>query len=194
MLNHFKVKHLARRTHGKMKEVLMNPKAEGPKNHYYMIRGGKDRKNITVWEFGKVGGEYIKTYGHYHVGNLSETYWIAWGQGIVLMQKRAVNKKGEPIDDEIIDFKAIKVKAGDKIFLPKDWGHLVVNIGDTYLVTADDSPVDFGEKNSVGMPGHADYKPIKKLKGFAYYVVEKKGKPVLVKNKNYKKVSHAKII
>ncbi len=177
-----------------MKEVLMNPKAEGPKNHYYMIRGGKDRKNITVWEFGKVGGEYIKTYGHYHVGNLSETYWIAWGQGIVLMQKRAVNKKGEPIDDEIIDFKAIKVKAGDKIFLPKDWGHLVVNIGDTYLVTADDSPVDFGEKNSVGMPGHADYKPIKKLKGFAYYVVEKKGKPVLVKNKNYKKVSHAKII
>jgi len=44
------------------------------------------------------------------------------------------------------------------------------------------------------MPGHADYKPIKKLKGFAYYVVEKKGKPVLVKNSNYKKIPHAKII
>lgn len=194
MINHFKVKHLAVRTHRKMKEVLMSPKAKGPKSHYYMIRGGKERRNITVWEVGTVGGEYIKTYGHYHVGDLDETYWITWGQGIALLQKRAIDKNGKPIDNEIVDFKAIKVKAGDKIYMPKDYGHLFVNTGNTYLVTADDSPVNFGEKNPVGMPGHADYKPIKKLKGFAYYVVEKKGKPVLVKNSNYKKIPHAKII
>ena len=37
-----------------------------------MIRGGTDKRNITVWEPGTVGGEYIKAYGHYHVGDLNE--------------------------------------------------------------------------------------------------------------------------
>ncbi len=71
-----------------MKDVLMTPRADGPKVHYYMIRGGKDKKNITVWESGTVGGEYIKSYGHYHVGNLSETYEVLAGEGYVLLQRR----------------------------------------------------------------------------------------------------------
>jgi len=192
-VDHFKVQHFALRSHEKMKEVLMNPKAKGPKNHYYMIRGGKDITNITVWEFGTIGGEYIKTYGHYHVGNLDENYWIVWGEGIALLQKRAVDKQGHPIDDEIEDFKAIKIKAGDKVYMPKNYGHLVVNIAKTYLTTADDSPVYFEEVDPISLPGHADYEPIKKLKGFAYYVIEKNGKPELIKNPNYKKVPKAKI-
>ena len=40
-----------------MKDVLMNPEANGPDIHYYMIRGGSEKKNITVWETGTVGGE-----------------------------------------------------------------------------------------------------------------------------------------
>ncbi len=194
MINHFKVEHLAVRSHKKMKEVLMKPQAPGPASHYYMIRGGQERKNITVWEIGTIGGEYIKTYGHYHVGELAETYWIVSGQGVVLMQKRAVDKSGKFIDDEIAEFKAIRVKAGDKIYLPHNWGHLVVNIGNTYLVTVDDSPVDFEDKDPVGLPGHADYQPIKKLQGFAYYVVKKNGRPALVRNRRYKKVPAAKIV
>src|SRR3989338_9251697 len=63
----------ASRSHEKMKDVLMTPDAQGPATHYYMIRGGSKKRNITVWESGTVGGEYIKTYGHYHVGNLDET-------------------------------------------------------------------------------------------------------------------------
>src|SRR3989338_10765328 len=94
---------LAVRTHEKMKEVLMNPEAAGPAIHYYMIRGGKDKRNITVWETGTVGDEYIKTYGHYHVGKLDETYWIAQGEGIVLLQTRSTHH-GKPIDDEIGSF------------------------------------------------------------------------------------------
>jgi oxalate decarboxylase/phosphoglucose isomerase-like protein (cupin superfamily) len=192
-VDHFKVEHFAARTHEKMMEVLMNPRAKHPKNHYYMIRGGKDIKNITVWEFGTIGGEYIKTYGHYHVGDLDETYWIVWGQGIALLQKRAVDKEDKPIDNQIEDFKAIKVKAGDKIYMPKDYGHLLVNTGKTYLVTVDDSPVYFEEVDPISLPGHADYEPVRKLKGFAYYVVEKKGKPCLVRNPRYKKVPKVKI-
>ena len=69
-----------------MKEVLMSPGAAGPAIHYYMIRGGSKKRNITVWESGQVDGEYIKTYGHYHVGDLDETYWIIQGDGIILQQ------------------------------------------------------------------------------------------------------------
>lgn len=178
----------ADRPHNKMKEVLAHPEATGPEIHYYMIRGGKDKTNITVWETGAVGGEYIKTYGHYHVGNLDETYWILAGEGIVLLQTRKQDSSGNPIDDEIESFIAIKVKEGDSIFIPSGTGHLVVNTGRTWLVTRDDSPVNFEEKDPVSLPGHADYKAVQKMQGFAYYVVEENGEPALVKNPKYKLV------
>lgn len=178
----------AARDHEKMKEVLMHPDTEGPAIHYYMIRGGTDKTNITVWETGTVGGEYIKTYGHYHVGKLDETYWIVSGEGIVLLQKRKEDSQGNPIDDEIETFYAIPVKKGDSVFIPSGTGHLVVNTGNVWLVTVDDSPVNFAEVDPVSLPGHADYEPVKKLQGFAYYVVEENGKPALVKNPRYKSV------
>ena len=164
----------------------MNPNAEGPEIHYYMIRGGKDKRNITVWEHGTIDGEYVKSYGHYHVGKLDETYTILAGEGYVIMQTRKLDDKGAPIDDEIESFKAVKVKAGDSVFIPSGAGHLAVNTGKTWLVTSDDSPVDFGEKNAVSMPGHADYEPFRRLRGAAYYVVEKNDKPEFVKNPRYK--------
>lgn len=175
------LKHYAARTHEKMKEVLMDPDGKGPPIHYYMIRGGVDQKNITVWEPGTVSGEYIKTYGHYHVGKLDETYWILYGEGIALLQKLGEN-------DSVEEFKAIPVKAGDSVYMPPGWGHLVVNTGTTYFVTADDSPVDFEEHDPSGMPGHADYEAVKRMQGFAYYVVEHEGKPALKKNPKYKEV------
>ncbi len=181
-------KHYASRSHEKMQEVLMKPDAPGPAIHYYMIRGGKDQRNVTVWEPGLVGGEYIKTYGHYHVGDLDENYWIILGEGIALLQKRAVDASGNPQADVIEEFRAIRVGAGDSVYMPKDFGHLVVNTGNTYFVTADDSPVDFEERDPVSLPGHADYKPVQQMQGFAYYVIEKDGKPALVRNPKYKEI------
>lgn len=172
----------------------MDPEALGPEIHYYMIRGGKDKTNVTVWETGTVGGEYIKTYGHYHIGDLDETYWVVAGEGIVLMQTRKLDASGQPIDDEIENFKAIAVKAGDSVFIPSGVGHLVVNTGKTWLVTVDDSPVNFEEVDPVSLPGHADYEPLKKLHGFAYYVVEENGRPKLAKNPHYKIVPSAEVI
>ncbi|MFH0923951.1 MAG: glucose-6-phosphate isomerase family protein [Candidatus Falkowbacteria bacterium] len=181
-------KHYAPRTHEKMKEVLMDPAGAGPAIHYYMIRGGVEQKNITVWEPGTVSGEYIKTYGHYHVGKLSENYWIVYGQGVALLQKLAEDETGEMIPDMVAEFKAIKVKPGKKIFMPPKFGHLVANTGKTYLVTADDSSVNFADKDPVGMPGHADYELVKKMRGFAYYVVEHNGQPALKRNPRYKSI------
>lgn len=174
-----------------MREVLMHPEESGPEIHYYMIRGGDQKTNITVWETGTVGGEYIKTYGHYHVGKLDETYTVAAGEGIVLLQTRKVDSAGNPIDDEIDSFYAIPVKTGDRCFIPSETGHLVVNSGKTWLVTVDDSPVNFEEADPVSLPGHADYLAVKKMQGFAYYVVEENGKPVLVKNEKYKAIPEA---
>lgn len=186
-------KLFAARDNEKMKEVLMNEEFAGPEVHYYMIRGGKDKTNITVWETGTVDGEYIKTYGHYHVGNISETYHIIQGEGILLLQKRKIDADGQPIDDEIESFQAIKVKAGDKIFIEPEIGHLIVNTGNIWLVTSDDSPVYPDDVDPVGMPGHADYEAVKKMGGFAYFVVEKDGVPTLIKNPKYKIVPEASI-
>ena len=181
----------AERTHAKMKEVLMRPGAKGPKVHYYMIRGGSQKRNVTVLEPGTVGGEYVKTYGHYHVGKLDETYWIAQGEGMVILQKRKT-KGGKTIDDEIESFKAIKVKTDDKVYIPVGVGHLLINTGKTWLVTVDNSPVSFTKKDEASMPGHADYSAVKKMRGFAYYVVGKKG-PAFIRNPRYKKVPRARI-
>lgn len=183
-------KHLSSRTDEKMKDVLMDPNGSGPAFHYYMIRGGVDQKNTTVWEPGTVSGEYIKTYGHYHVGDLSETYWIVYGQGVALMQKLVENEKGEMLADQVEEFKAIQVKAGDEVFMPSKFGHLLANTGETYLVCVDDSPVDFEDRDPSSFPGHADYELVKKVRGFAFYVVEDEdGQPALKRNSLYKMVN-----
>ncbi len=184
----FVKKHYAARPHEKMQEVLMDPNGIGPEIHYYMIRGGVDQKNVTVWETGTVSGEYIKTYGHYHVGKLDETYWVVYGQGVVLLQKLVKNEKREMVADVVEEFKAIPVKQGGEVYIPAEWGHLVANTGETYLVTIDNSPVDFEERDPVSLPGHADYSLVQKMRGFAYYVVENNGKPALKKNPLYKEV------
>ena len=189
----FTAQHYASRTHEKMKEVLMDPTAEGPAVHYHMIRGSNNQ-NITVWEPGKVGQEYIKTYGHYHVGDISETYRVLSGEGIAVVQKRVASADGTPIDDEIESIYAVHVKPGDTLYMPSEWGHLVVNIGDGFLVTIDDSPVSFDKVDPVSMPGHADYEAVRRMQGFCYYVVERDGKPTLVKNSKYKKVPEIEII
>lgn len=183
----------ALRTHEEIKEVLLDETAGGPDIHYYMIRGGKDKGNITVLESGLAGEEYIKTYGHYHAGKIDETYKILSGEGIVIMQTRHLGHSGKPIDDEIEIFKAVKVKTGDSVAIPAEAGHLLINTGKKWLVALDDSPVNFDEKNAASFPGHADYEPFKKLRGAAYYITLKNGKPYFVKNPRYKSAPLAEI-
>ena len=162
----FSAKHYASRTFEKMKDVLMDPNASGSEIQYHMVRGGSAQRNITIWEPGKVGEEYIKTYGHYHVGDFDETYWVIFGEGIALLQKRSEDASGNPIDDEIEEAYAVHIKQGEHLFIPSKWGHLVANISNTYFVTADDSPVNFDEENPVAFPGHADYEAVKKCRVF----------------------------
>lgn len=170
------------RTHDMMKEVLLHPDAEGPVAHYYMVRGGREKGNITIWESGVVGGEYIKTYGHYHVDALPETYSVLAGEGVAILQKRTEGK-----NDTLEEVRVVPLKAGDQLDIPAGYGHMVANTGSGFLVTKDDSPVA-GIGDSASMPLHADYEPVKEMGGFAYFVVEHEGKPALVKNPRYKAI------
>jgi oxalate decarboxylase/phosphoglucose isomerase-like protein (cupin superfamily) len=182
----------AMRTQEEMKDVLMNPEKSGPSVHYYMVRGGSEKKNITIWESGLVGEEYIKAYGHYHVDDLPETYTLLNGKGILLTQMRN-DVEGIPVDDEIVSVKAIFMKAGDTIEIPPRAGHLMINTGNTWLITMDDSPIQEKSQIEAGWPAHANYSPIKKLRGFAYYCVKKDGKPTFIKNETYKTIPDIEI-
>jgi len=188
------MKPYASRTQTDMQDVLMNPNATGPETHYYMIRGGVDKNNITVLEPGTIGGEYIKTYGHYHVLDFDEQYTILSGEGIVIFQTRRINPETNLlINGDIDSFRAIRVKAGDAVHIPRRSGHLMLNIGKSWLVTVDNSPVHFGDTDPISHPSHADYEPFKKLHGAAYYVVEENGQPTLKKNPLYTNVPDATI-
>jgi glucose-6-phosphate isomerase len=176
-----------------MQEVLMDPNATGPQIFYYMVRGGKEQKNVTILEPGTVGGEFIKTYGHYHIGNLDETYYFVQGEGIALLQKLATNQDGSLNPRIVEEFKVVIVSAGQNLFIPSGYGHLILNTGTEYFVTIDDSPVDFTESDPTSLPGHADYQLVKQMRGFAYYVVEQNGKAVLKRNPNYEKIENEEL-
>src|SRR3989344_3498188 len=115
--------------------------------------------------------------------NPDETYWFVAGEGVALLQRLA--DQSDPA--VVAEFKAIQVKTGDSVYMPAGYGHLMLNTGKTWLVMEDDSPVE-GPDDSASMPGHADYGAVKQMRGFAYYVVERDGKPVLIANKLYKEV------
>ena len=174
-----------------MRDVLMDPNATGPDVHYWMIRGGSERGNVTVWETGVVegplrtqrGGEYIKTYGHYHVDRLPETYQVLAGEGIAVLQKR--KEAHDP--SRLAEVRIVRLAKGDTLDIPEGYGHMVANVGPGFLITLDDSPVE-GSRDSASMPLHADYEPVRAMKGFAYHVVENSGSPALVKNPLYQAI------
>ena len=134
------------------------------------------RYDITVLFPGKIGKEYIKTAGHFHPlkNTGKETYSeyceVLTGEAIFLLQKNGRNNEVE----EII---AIEAKAGDKVYIPPNYGHITINPGDSFLVVAslaatiiDSSPEPFVVKS-----------------GAAYFYVEtENGKVDWIKNPEYK--------
>ena len=151
-----------------MREVLMNPEAEGPESVYVMVRG---KPNITVLVPGKIGQEFTKTHGHYHKDNRSETYKVLFGEGKMLVQNRDAD-----------DVQLLEMKTGEEVVVPEGYAHTMVNTGKGPLVTIDDCPTD-AEANV------NDYEPIKEKRGFAKYVVESEdGKIELIPNPAYEKV------
>ena len=63
------------------------PDAQGPDVHYYMIRGGTDMRNITVWEPGESRRRIHQNVWPLPHRTIDETYWFLLGEGVLLQQK-----------------------------------------------------------------------------------------------------------
>lgn len=174
---------------GEMKDVIFNQTFINDKNKdeplYYMFRAAGQDKNETIFEAHNMrydvtvirnfnlGGEFNKTFGHYHpicTGTLCypELYEIISGEALYILQK--------PSDDGHFDVKLVSAKAGDKIIMEPNYGHISINVGKKPLV----------EVNLVNSKFQSDYAPIKQMHGGAVYVTDKRN---VVINKNYKNVS-----
>src|SRR3989344_1196164 len=151
-----------------LKEVMMDPKSEGVREPYFVIRGDEGQ-NITILSPGKNGNEFNKTYGHFHNYQGVEIYRVVYGQGILVMQR----------NDEIGEAKEVSVsnlRSGMTVEVPAGYGHALVNIGKTYLVVIDDAP---------NTPRANNFELVKEKHGFAYYIVDKKGEVGFEPNSNY---------
>jgi oxalate decarboxylase/phosphoglucose isomerase-like protein (cupin superfamily) len=156
------------KSHKELEDVLLEPKEKGVKEPYFVIRG--DKQNITVLSPGLNGHEYNKTYGHFHNYLGIEIYNCLYGQGILIMQRN--NEEGDAKE-----FKVVTLHPGKQVEIPSGFGHSLINIGKNYLVVLDNAP---------NTPKSHNYESVKEKRGFAYYIVEKKGEIALELNSNYR--------
>ena len=122
------------RTIDEMRSVLFNPAATYPKPLYTMYRDVAKteadhtqlhshaiRYDITIIPPATIGGEYVKTKGHYHPENpggvgYPELYEVVEGVAHFLLQKKTL--------DHIVLVKAAK---GDIVLIPPGYGHVTIN-------------------------------------------------------------------
>jgi len=171
----------------KLREVLLHPNASGPDPAYIVYDvSGKDKwVNQTEISPGKYNGEFTKTYGHYHTeGAPNEIYTLVSGSGIGILQKKYVDQSGTWIPKMVEEVIFIRlVNPGETVSISNKYAHSLINTGKEKLITKD----NWSTKH---MP--EDYKYIKNLRGFAYYLVEKDGKVEFVPNDNYKNLPEPK--
>ncbi len=130
------------------------------------------RYDVTVIENYDLGGEFTKTLGHYHPlaeKGLSypELYEVIYGEVVYLLQRRN--------EDGSYDVKLVHAKAGDKVIMPPNYGHISINVGKTILI----------EANLVNTLFQSDYKPMEDMEGGALYLLKNKK---TVTNRNYKDI------
>ncbi len=112
------------------------------------------RYDITIIPPGMLGGEYVKTAGHYHPlvpkGRITypELYEVLDGEALYLLQKQDGS-----------DVVAVNASAGDKVLIPPDYGHITINRSNKTLKMSNFVARDFS----------SIYDPIKELGGGAYF-------------------------
>lgn len=129
--------------------------------------------DITVFEPGFVGEEFVKTVGHYHghtvTPNLSypEVYQAISGKVEYLLQS-------EPDKDGGVNVLWVMTEPGDKVVMPPNVGHVSLNAGNDIAVECDLQKRD--------NPDDSEYSLFKEKVGGALYRTANG----LTENKNYK--------
>ena len=114
-----------------------------------------------------LGGEYVKTKGHYHPDIPSpscpgissgvgypELYQVLAGEACYLLQKK-----------DLSDVVAVTASAGECVFIPPGYGHITINASDEVLVMA----------NLVSTRFESEYAVFEEMRGGAFYLVEEEG-------------------
>ncbi|WP_460007937.1 glucose-6-phosphate isomerase family protein [Methanogenium cariaci] len=128
------------------------------------------RYDITVIPPVVLGGEYVKTKGHYHPNSPSgigypELYQVLSGTAHFLLQQKSLS-----------DVVAVAAAAGEFVMIPPGYGHVSINSGEEVLVMA----------NLVSTRFASEYALYEELQGGAYYKMEGNG---WVMNPRYPMVS-----
>jgi len=157
------------RTADEMRCVLADPEAACGGPLYFMYRdlafttGDRAwmaeqgvRFDITVIPPAVIGGEYVKTKGHYHPENPAgvgypELYQVFAGEAHYLLQQK-----------DLSDVVVVKAHAGEFVLVPPGYGHVTINPGAEVLVMA----------NLVSTRFSSEYGAYKEMRGAAYYEME----------------------
>jgi len=176
------------RTLDDMQCVLANPDQSGSIPLYFMyrdlaltagdrtyLREQNVRFDITVIPPGTVGGEYVKTKGHYHPLSPSgigypELYQVLAGEALYLLQR-----------SNLLDVVAVAAKTGEFVLIPPGYGHVTINAGKEELAMA----------NLVSAGFSSEYTFYEQMQGGAYYLTEEGG---WVRNPRYPAVSPMRVI
>jgi len=154
------------RTADEMRCVLADPAAacDGPLHFMYRdlaltpedrtwLGGQGIRFDLTVIPPAVIGGEYVKTKGHYHPENPAgvgypEVYQVLAGEAHYLLQQK-----------DLSDVVAVTARAGEFVLIPPGYGHVTVNPGAEVLVMANLVSTRFSSEYGVyeGMRGGAYY-------------------------------------
>ena len=116
--------------------------------------------DVTAFEPGLVGEEFVKTVGHYHshVPGLDisypEVYEVIEGEIEYLLQS-------EPDTEGKVNVIFVQTVAGDKIVMPPNYGHISINVHDRRSVEANIQKRD--------LPKTSDYSLFKERVGGALY-------------------------
>jgi glucose-6-phosphate isomerase len=176
-----------------LRPLLMDPSASGPDLLYRMYRDVHRpehralrekhhlRYDISVFSAARLGPEFLKSSGHYHplVPGLPvsypELYEILHGRVIYLLQKPDDIHKG-PREITIEDVIIVEARAGEKVVMPPNYGHITINPGPEVLVTSNWVCSDFSSY----------YESVEAARGGAYYcVADEHGQPSWAPNKEY---------
>lgn len=173
-----------------LRPLLSNQTATGPDILYYMYRDvarPADRPHfqrsglrfdLTVILSGKLGDEFIKTFGHYHPPapgtelTYPEAYQVISGRAHCLLQKTG------PSPREAVDVVFLEAVEGESFLVPPGYGHVLINPGQAPLVMA----------NLVAANFSSVYEPFREARGAAYYELEEDGEVVFVSNDEYASV------
>lgn len=143
--------------------------------HEDIIRKHNVRYDITVIPPVMLGQEFNKTVGHYHPQNargvaFPEIYEVLYGQALFLIQKMDENF------EKVLAVNFIEARPGEKVIYPPGFGHIIVNVGNEVLITA----------NWVADNFKSLYDPVARRRGMAYYVVaDQAGNYKFLPNKSY---------